>query len=86
MAWDPAQYLRFADQRLRPALDLLSRIDVAKPSEVYDLGAGTGNVTRVLKARWPEARVTGVDASPDMLARAAADAPDIVWERADLAA
>ena len=86
MPWDPAQYLRFADQRLRPALDLLSRIDVAKPSEVYDLGAGTGNVTRLLKARWPEARVTGVDASPDMLARAAADATDIVWERADLAA
>ena len=74
----------------RPAaaagVDLLSRIDVAKPSEVYDLGAGTGNVTRLLKARWPEARVTGVDASPDMLARAAGDAPDIVWERADLAA
>jgi trans-aconitate 2-methyltransferase len=84
--WDPAQYLRFADQRLRPALDLLSRIDVATPAEVYDLGAGTGNVTRLLKARWPEARVTGVDASPDMLAKAAADAPDIVWERADLAA
>jgi trans-aconitate 2-methyltransferase len=83
--WDPAQYLRFAGQRLRPALDLLSRIDVAKPTAVYDLGAGAGNVTRLLKKRWPEARVTGVDASPDMLARAAADAPDITWERADLA-
>jgi trans-aconitate 2-methyltransferase len=83
--WDPAQYLRFAGQRLRPALDLLDRIDVAKPTEVYDLGAGAGNVTRLLKERWPGARVTGVDASPDMLAKAAADAPDIAWERADLA-
>jgi trans-aconitate 2-methyltransferase len=83
--WDPAQYLRFADQRLRPALDLLGRIDMARPTEIVDLGAGTGNVTRLLKDRWPEARVTGVDASPDMLAKATAAGPDIVWERADLA-
>ena len=27
MAWDPAQYLKFAGPRLRPALDLLQRID-----------------------------------------------------------
>jgi hypothetical protein len=63
MAWDPAQYLKFADQRLRPAIDLLNRIDAADPGEVCDLGAGAGNVTRLLKARWPNARITGVDAS-----------------------
>lgn len=83
--WDPAQYLKFADHRLRPAIDLLNRIDLEAPSEVYDLGAGAGNVTRLLKARWPRARVTGVDASEAMLARAAAEAPEIVWQRADLA-
>src|SRR5581483_7889523 len=84
-AWDPAQYLKFADHRLRPAIDLLGRIDLASPSVIYDLGAGTGNVTRLLRQRWPAARVTGVDASPEMLARAAAAAPDIAWEHADLA-
>jgi trans-aconitate 2-methyltransferase len=83
--WDPAQYLRFADHRLRPAVDLLNRIDVADPAEVYDLGAGAGNVTRLLKARWPKARITGVDESQEMLARAAAAAPEIAWQRADLA-
>lgn len=83
--WDPAQYLKFADHRLRPAVDLLNRIDVADPAEVYDLGAGAGNVTRLLKARWPTARVTGVDESQEMLAKAAAAAPDIAWQRADLA-
>ena len=31
MAWDPAQYLKFAGPRLRPALDLLQRIDVEAP-------------------------------------------------------
>jgi trans-aconitate 2-methyltransferase len=84
--WDPAQYLKFAGPRLRPAIDLLSRIDTEDPAEVYDLGAGAGNVTRLLKDRWPDAHVTGVDDSEEMLAKAAAAAPEITWERADLAA
>ncbi len=84
MAWDPAQYLKFTDHRLRPAIDLLSRIDLDRPAEVYDLGAGAGNVTRLIKERWPEARVTGVDDSPAMLAKAAATAPTITWRQADL--
>jgi len=83
--WDPAQYLKFADHRLRPAVDLLGRVDLAEPGEVYDLGAGAGNVTRLIKARWPGARVTGVDSSAEMLAKAAAAEPAIHWERADLA-
>jgi len=85
VAWDPAQYLKFADHRLRPAVDLLNRIDAEHPAEIYDLGAGAGNVTRLLKARWPGARVTGVDGSREMLAKAAASAPEITWEHADLA-
>ena len=85
VAWDPAQYLKFADHRLRPAVDLLNRIDAAAPAEIYDLGAGAGNVTRLLKARWPGAHVTGVDESREMLAKAAAAAPEITWQRADLA-
>lgn len=84
MPWDPAQYLKFADHRLRPAIDLLSRIDLADPAEIYDLGCGAGNVTRHLRARWPRARVTGVDESAEMLERAA-EVPGITWERADLA-
>lgn len=85
MPWDPAQYLKFADHRLRPAVELLNRIDVADPSTIFDLGAGTGSVTRLLRSRWPSARVTGVDQSQEMLAVAAREAPEISWERADLA-
>jgi len=75
--WAPAQYMKFSDHRLRPALDLLNRIDVANPAEIYDLGAGAGNVTRLLRERWPHARVTGVDASQEM-DKAALAAPGIV--------
>jgi trans-aconitate 2-methyltransferase len=86
MAWNPAQYLKFAGPRLRPALDLLQRIDVEAPSSVYDIGAGAGNVTRLIAARWPEARVIGVDSSAEMLGKAAAENPQIEWQEADLAA
>jgi trans-aconitate 2-methyltransferase len=85
MAWDPGQYLKFAGPRLRPALDLLQRIDKEAPATVYDLGAGAGNVTRLLAARWPEASVVGVDSSREMLAKAAAENPQIEWQQADLA-
>jgi len=41
VAWDPAQYLKFADQRLRPAVDLLNRIDAAGPvGRAYTRRAG----------------------------------------------
>ena len=84
MSWDPAQYLKFADHRLRPAIDLVNRIDLAAPAQIYDLGAGTGNVTRLLKLRWPQARITGVDSSEEMLAKAREALPELAWQRADL--
>src|SRR3954466_14770196 len=84
MAWDPAQYLKFAGPRLRPALDLLQRVDIEAPGSVYDLGAGAGNVTRLIAARWPQARIVGFVWSAEMLAKAAAENPGIEWQQADL--
>jgi trans-aconitate 2-methyltransferase len=84
MAWDPDRYLAFADLRLRPALDLLARVPADAPASVVDLGCGAGNVTRLLKQRWPQAHITGIDGSPEMLAKAGADAADIDWHEADI--
>lgn len=83
--WNPGQYLKFAGHRLRPALDLLARIDVDAPGRVFDLGCGAGNVTRLLADRWPDAAVTGVDGSREMLENARGEHPDLAWEEADLA-
>jgi trans-aconitate 2-methyltransferase len=83
--WDPSQYGKFAGDRLRPAFDLLRRVDVDHPSEVIDLGAGAGTVTRMLRERWPGAHITGVDASPEMLDAARAENPRATWVQADLA-
>ena len=85
-AWDPAQYLRFAGHRLRPALDLLNRTDPERAEAVTDLGCGAGNVTRWLAQRWPAADVTGIDGSAAMLARAAEELPGVRWRQADIAA
>jgi trans-aconitate 2-methyltransferase len=82
--WDPSQYLRYADHRLRPALDLIERIALPEPRAIYDLGCGAGNVTRLLAARWPGAAVTGLDHSPEMLAQASAEPSAIRWIEADL--
>ena len=75
MSWDPAQYLKYSGERLRPALDLLARIGAEDPRIVVDLGCGAGNVTRILAERWPRARVIGFDNSASMLAQARASAP-----------
>jgi trans-aconitate 2-methyltransferase len=72
--WDPAGYLRFGDERARPFADLLSRVGAREPRTVVDLGCGEGALTASLAQRWPGARVTGVDSSPEMLAAAAAHA------------
>lgn len=84
-SWDPAQYLKFADHRLRPALDLMARIPPIAARTVYDLGCGPGTITRLLAERWPDAEVTGIDSSPAMLAKARALAPEIEFTEADLA-
>ena len=84
-SWDPAQYLKFADHRLRPALDLMGRVPLADPERIYDLGCGSGNVTRLLAERWPGAAVTGVDNSPQMLQRARSTASRVRWQQGDLA-
>jgi trans-aconitate 2-methyltransferase len=86
MAWDPVQYLKFADERLRPGFDLLARIGDLPAGPIVELGCGTGVHTRALAARWPDRPVAGVDASPEMLAKAAAAPSRIAWREADIAA
>lgn len=86
MSWNPEQYLKFADHRLRPALDLLARIPLDNPETVYDLGCGPGNITEFLKKRWEKAKISGIDSSSEMLAAARKSWPEMRWEKADIGA
>ena len=84
--WDPDLYLRHADERGRPFLDLIARIDVT-PYSIVDLGCGPGQLTPVLKDRWPHTRIVGVDSSAEMIeaARRRDDGPSVSYEQADIA-
>ena len=84
MRWNPNQYLKFSDHRLRPALDLIQQIPVNQPDRIIDLGCGPGNITNMLAERWPQASVTGIDSSPEMLERAKNDYPDIEWRQGNI--
>ena len=78
-AWDAAQYLQFAEERTRPCRELAARIAVDSPRQILDLGCGPGNSTQVLAERWPDADLTGIDSSPDMIATARQTAPERRW-------
>lgn len=85
MAWDPALYLRFGDERLRPGFDLLARVGELPAGPLYELGCGTGVHARAMAQRWPDRRLTALDRSREMLAKAAAEPAAIRWLEADIA-
>ncbi|MBO9554936.1 MAG: methyltransferase domain-containing protein [Cellulomonas sp.] len=68
--WDPHQYALFGTHRGRPFADLLTRVSADAPALVVDLGCGDGPLTLGLAERWPDARIVGIDSSPQMLAAA----------------
>lgn len=65
--WDPAQYTHFAGHRARPFVDLVNAVTLEDPQRVFDIGCGPGNMTVTLADRWPEAQITGYDASAEMI-------------------
>jgi trans-aconitate 2-methyltransferase len=83
--WDPDQYLAFAGERERPALDLIARVPLRRPRLVYDLGCGPGNSTELLLRAFPSAQVTGIDNSPAMIARARETVPLAKFNVGDVA-
>ncbi|MDE2111285.1 MAG: trans-aconitate 2-methyltransferase [Alphaproteobacteria bacterium] len=85
MVWDPGTYLSFEAQRTRPAAELLARVPDGNVSYAVDLGCGPGNSTALLAARWPQARVEGVDSSSEMLAEAQRSGVRADWSEADIA-
>ncbi len=83
--WSPATYLRFEDERTRPARDLLAQVPLTAPRRVVDMGCGPGNSTELLVARFAEAEVIGLDNSPGMLAEATQRVPGARFATADAA-
>jgi len=81
--WSPSTYLKFEDERTRPARDLLAQVRLNVPGRVFDMGCGPGNSTELLVERFAGAEVIGLDNSPNMLAKARERLPNVRFDVAD---
>ncbi|MFX4272725.1 methyltransferase domain-containing protein [Propionibacteriaceae bacterium Y1685] len=87
--WNPESYLAFADHRSRPYAELLQRVPpTVTPHRIADLGCGPGHLSALLRNRWADATILGVDSSTEMIHRAESDNADprIRYALADLTA
>ena len=82
--WSPSQYLKFKDERTRPANDLLSAVPNQNVKFAVDLGCGPGNSTELIAKRYPHAEVLGIDSSADMTAKAKERLPGCEFAVADI--
>ncbi len=86
MSWSAKQYVAFEDERTRPVRDLLAALPPIEAHSVIDLGCGPGNSTEVLAARYPQANISGIDSSSDMIEAARRRLPHIRFAVEDLQA
>ncbi|KUI73306.1 Trans-aconitate 2-methyltransferase [Cytospora mali] len=82
--WSATQYLKFGNERTRAVQDLVFRLPLSSPKRIIDLGCGPGNSTAVLAARFRDAKISGMDSSPDMVAKARQAMPDVEFILGDL--
>jgi len=57
-------------------VNAIEAVSMPDPTHIVELGCGVGRITRLLAARWPKARVTGIDITPGALATARIQVPE----------
>jgi trans-aconitate 2-methyltransferase len=85
MSWSAEQYMKFEDERTRPARDLLDQIPNLPDGPLYDLGCGPGNSTELIHDRFPAYLLTGIDSDENMLTAARRRMANTRFEKGDLA-
>ncbi|MBA1349541.1 trans-aconitate 2-methyltransferase [Rhizobium sp. WYCCWR 11146] len=84
MAWSANQYVKFEDERTRPARDLLAQVPLQNIRHAIDLGCGPGNSTELIIERYGAQGVSGVDSDMNMLEAARKRLPGTAFVEADL--
>lgn len=82
-SWDSNVYLKFENERTRPAKDLLNRVSINNPIKILDIGCGPGNSTILLKEKFKDSFVLGIDSSLNMIDKARETYPDLSWKCID---
>ena len=85
MSWSAEQYMKFEDERTRPARDLLDQIPNLPDGALYDLGCGPGNSTELIHDRFPAYMLTGIDSDENMLVAARKRMSHTRFDKGDLA-
>ncbi|ORX50658.1 Trans-aconitate 2-methyltransferase [Piromyces finnis] len=81
--WDAELYNRFEKDRTLPSIDLVNSISLKNPRKIIDIGCGIGNSTIVLKNKFVNAQIIGIDSSDDMLIKAKNDYPELEFIKLD---
>ena len=82
MVDDYTDLIRRVVPRYDEMIDVLMRFMPEQPTRALELGCGTGNLTLKLTQRWPNVRLTLVDASQEMIDSTRARLADLAPELA----
>ena len=78
--WDPDTYLELMSAEIPDFVELQEQTaaatEGAEVGAMLELGIGTGETARRVRAVHPAARLTAIDSSPEMLERAQSEFPD----------
>ncbi len=69
MPWNPGKYNQFKNIRFQPFFDLAEWIAADGLTTAVDIGCGTGEQTKILAEKFDKADFSGIDPSPEMLAK-----------------
>lgn len=75
---NPKEYFKFIASIVKP------HVNNNKAKKILDIGCATGDFVYYLKALFPEAKITGMDVVPELLARARRECPDVNFIEADV--
>ncbi|MGM9971253.1 MAG: methyltransferase domain-containing protein [Anaeroplasmataceae bacterium] len=78
--WNSNQYMKFANERTQPSIDLIKRIKIT-PKSILDIGCGPGNSTNQLYQFFSDANILGIDSSDNMLDKARSTYPGFKFEK-----
>lgn len=67
MPWNPDTYNQFKNIRYQPFFDLAENILAENLKTAIDIGCGTGEQTKILSDKFPDALFLGIDSSAEML-------------------
>ena len=79
----PAEQERLARFGSITDASFIDFLELEGARSILEVGSGLGNLSRQVAALRPEARVCGVEQSPDQLAKCARDLPNLEFRQAD---